>query len=159
MAPAKKKISKKKAPAKKKVAKKPAKKKSPRPVSSVKDPSKAPPKKDTRFKKEKSGNASGRPRRKMDPCLKSKCKDMTEQVLNRLKEILEANVEPKVARHGAQMAVVKAAVRVSDQVKACEIILAYGHGKPTQYVATPEDESLKISGADDLLAALSSMAE
>lgn len=130
MAPSKKKTSKKKAPVKKKVAKKPTQNKK-----------KTTKKKGVKgFQKGKSGNPGGRPKKRKD--LEALCQESTEEDVKILNSIITSKKE-----------------KSKDRLLALKLKWEYGYGKPTVYVTTPEDEPLHISGGEDLLAALSSMAE
>lgn len=71
------------------------------------------------FVKGVSGNPSGRPKKKKDPILQAACKDFDFAVLEMLQEIVKAKGKN---------------TRNADRIKAGEIILAYGHGRPRQTV-------------------------
>jgi hypothetical protein len=58
-----------------------------------------------------NANPGGRPKKNKD--LVTRCQDLTEKVLDNLEEIVEQG-------------------KPLERIKAGEIILAYGHGKPTQ---------------------------
>lgn len=65
-----------------------------------------------------NGAASGKGRPKKDTLLKDRCKNLTDKAVGLLEKIM-VDVE----------------ARGTDRIRAAEIILAYGHGKPTQRIA------------------------
>ncbi len=92
------------------------------------------------FQKGKSGNPSGRPKR--DPDLALRAKEMTSKIMDKLEAIVDLDIgkvsEPKW---------------LGPILKACEIVLAYGHGKPVANVHVTR-ENLAALSDDELMAGL-----
>jgi len=73
------------------------------------------------FKKGYSGNPNGRPKKKKE--FVQYCKEMTEEILKKLIHVIEFGKD-------------------TDAIKAIEIVLAYGYGKPDS------KSKVELTGAD-----------
>lgn len=79
-----------------------------------------------------NGAANGKGRPKKDTLLKDRCKNLTDNAVGLLESIM-----------------VDKEARGTDRIRAAEIILAYGHGKPTQRIAgDTELPPVRVWGAD-----------
>ncbi len=72
-----------------------------------------------KFKKGQSGNPAGRPKKKRDPSLQADCKALDKSILAMLGEFIKNPNDQ---------------YKPSDRLKAAELVLGYGHGKPRQTV-------------------------